>query len=154
MHYETSAYARPGHECRHNLNYWRFGDYLGIGAGAHSKLSFPDRVVRQVRHKQPQQYIEEMPSAARRCSRIEPVERGEIGFEFMLNALRLTEGVPVALFAERTGFPLTLVQKPLDEAERRGLDSARSSAHPADAARPAFSERPAGDFSASRDRRG
>ena len=120
LHYETSAYAKPGHECRHNVNYWRFGDYLGIGAGAHSKLSFQERVVRQVRHKQPQHYIEEVergsPLAEDRA-----VERGEIGFEFMLNALRLTAGVPVALFAERTGFPLTLVQKPLDEAERRGL---------------------------------
>ncbi|HEX3633101.1 MAG TPA: radical SAM family heme chaperone HemW [Casimicrobiaceae bacterium] len=120
LHYETSAYAKRGHECRHNVNYWRFGDYLGIGAGAHSKLSFQERVVRQVRHKQPQHYIEEVergsPLAEDRA-----VERGEIGFEFMLNALRLTDGVPVALFAERTGFPLTLVQKPLDEAERRGL---------------------------------
>jgi putative oxygen-independent coproporphyrinogen III oxidase len=120
VHYETSAYAKPGQECRHNVNYWRFGDYLGIGAGAHSKLSFPERVVRQVRHKQPQRYMEEVergsPLAEDRM-----VERGEIGFEFMLNALRLTEGVPVALFAERTGFPLTLVQKGLDEAERRGL---------------------------------
>ncbi|MGH8851315.1 MAG: radical SAM family heme chaperone HemW [Casimicrobiaceae bacterium] len=120
VHYETSAHAKAGYECRHNLNYWRFGDYLGIGAGAHSKLSFPDRVVRQVRHKQPQQYLEQ---TARGDPLLEdrPVERGEIGFEFMLNALRLTDGVPAALFAERTGFPLTLVQKPLDEAERRGL---------------------------------
>jgi putative oxygen-independent coproporphyrinogen III oxidase len=120
LHYETSAYARPGHECRHNLNYWHFGDYLGIGAGAHSKLSFQQRVVRQVRHKQPQHYIEE----AERGSPLaedRTVERNEIGFEFMLNALRLTEGVPVALFAERTGFTLTLVQKALDEAEQRGL---------------------------------
>ena len=120
LHYETSAYARPGHECRHNLNYWHFGDYLGIGAGAHSKLSFQQRVVRQVRHKQPQHYIEE----AERGSPLaedRTVERNEIGFEFMLNALRLTEGVPVALFAERTGFPMTLVQKALDEAEQRGL---------------------------------
>jgi len=120
LHYETSAYARPGHECRHNLNYWRFGDYLGIGAGAHSKLSFPERVVRQVRHKQPQQYMEEVERGSP-LAEDRTVERGEIGFEFMLNALRLTDGVPVALFAERTGFALTLVQKGLDEAERRGL---------------------------------
>ena len=120
LHYETSAYARPGHECRHNLNYWRFGDYLGIGAGAHSKLSFPERVVRQVRHKQPQQYMEEVERGSP-LAEDRTVERGEIGFEFMLNALRLTDGVPVALFAERTGFALTLVQKELDEAERRGL---------------------------------
>ena len=120
LHYETSAYARPGHECRHNLNYWRFGDYLGIGAGAHSKLSFPERVVRQVRHKQPQQYMEEVERGSP-LAEDRTVERGEIGFEFMLNALRLTDGVPVALFAERTGFALTLVQKGLDQAERRGL---------------------------------
>jgi len=120
LHYETSAYAKPGHECRHNLNYWRFGDYLGIGAGAHSKLSFPERVVRQVRHKQPQHYIEEVEGGSP-LAEDRTVERGEIGFEFMLNALRLTEGVPVALFAERTGFPLTLVQRPLAEAEQRGL---------------------------------
>jgi len=120
VHYETSAYARAGYECRHNLNYWRFGDYLGIGAGAHSKLSFRERVTRQVRHKQPQHYIEEVERGSP-LAEDRTVERGEIGFEFMLNALRLTEGVPVALFAERTGFPLTLVQKALDEAERRGL---------------------------------
>ena len=120
LHYETSAHAQAGHECRHNLNYWRFGDYLGIGAGAHSKLSFPDRVVRQVRHKQPQQYLEET-EHGRPLLEERPVERGEIGFEFMLNALRLTAGVPVSLFAERTGFPLTLVQEPLEAAERRGL---------------------------------
>ncbi len=119
-HYETSAHARPGSECRHNLNYWRFGDYLGIGAGAHSKLSFPDRVVRQVRWKQPQQYMEH---AERRTPVLEEhgVGREDIGFEFMLNALRLTEGVPVAMFAERTGYPMTLVQGALEAAEQRGL---------------------------------
>jgi len=119
-HYETSAFARPGRESRHNLNYWRFGDYLGIGAGAHSKLSFPERVVRQVRHKQPQQYLERMARGEPLLEERE-VTRGQIGFEFMLNALRLTDGVPLALFAERTGFPPTVVRKELDEAERRGL---------------------------------
>ncbi len=120
VHYETSANAKPGHECRHNVNYWRFGDYLGIGAGAHSKLSFGERVVRQVRHKQPQHYIEEVERGSP-LAEDRPVARNEIGFEFMLNALRLTEGFAVALFAERTGFPLTIVQKALDEAEQRGL---------------------------------
>jgi len=120
VHYETSAHARPGSECRHNLNYWRFGDYLGIGAGAHSKLSFPDRVIRQVRWKQPQQFMDH---AEGRTPVLEEhrVGREDIGFEFMLNALRLTEGVPVALFAERTGYPLTLVQGALEAAEQRGL---------------------------------
>ncbi len=119
-HYETSAFSKPGRESRHNLNYWRFGDYLGIGAGAHSKLSFPERIVRQVRHKQPQQYLERMARGEPLLEERE-VTRGEIGFEFMLNALRLTDGVPLALFAERTGFPPTIVRKELDEAEHRGL---------------------------------
>jgi putative oxygen-independent coproporphyrinogen III oxidase len=120
LHYETSAHAKAGCECRHNLNYWRFGDYLGVGAGAHSKLSFRDRVVRQVRYKQPQQYMD---SALRAAPLLEnqEVTRDDIGFEFMLNALRLTAGVPIALFAERTGFPFTLVHAGLDAAERRGL---------------------------------
>jgi oxygen-independent coproporphyrinogen-3 oxidase len=102
------------------MNYWRFGDYLGIGAGAHSKLSFPGRVVRQVRFKKPEQYIDQAERGAPLIEEHE-VTRAEIGFEFMLNALRLAEGVPVGLFRERTGFPLTLVEKELDEAERRGL---------------------------------
>jgi len=110
----------PGGECRHNLNYWRFGDYLGIGAGAHSKLSFADRVIRQVRYKQPQQYMEQVARAAPLVEEHE-VARDDIGFEFMLNALRLADGVPGSLFPERTGFPLTLVQSALDEAEQRGL---------------------------------
>ncbi len=120
VHYETSAHARPGYECRHNLNYWRFGDYLGIGAGAHSKISFPSRVVRQVRYKKPEQYMERAEQGAPLLEERE-VPRAEIGFEFMLNALRLGDGVPVGLFRERTGFPLTLVEKELGEAEKRGL---------------------------------
>jgi oxygen-independent coproporphyrinogen-3 oxidase len=119
-HYETSAHARAGHECRHNLNYWRFGDYLGIGAGAHSKLSFADRIERQVRHKQPKQYLEQV-AAGTPLQESGSVARDDIGFEFMLNALRLTEGVPAALFAERTGYPLTLVRRGLEAAEARGL---------------------------------
>ena len=119
-HYETSAFARAGRECRHNLNYWRFGDYLGIGAGAHSKLSFAERIVRQVRYKQPQQYLEAMARGAPLLEERE-VTRADVGFEFMLNALRLTDGVPAALFAERTGFALAIVQRDLDAAERRGL---------------------------------
>ena len=118
--YETSAFAKPGRECRHNLQYWRFGDYLGIGAGAHSKLSFPERVVRQVRWKQPQQYLERIAHGEPLLEERE-IARDEIGFEFMLNALRLSAGVPLALFSERTGFPPAIVGKALDDAERRGL---------------------------------
>ncbi len=91
--YETSAHARPGHECRHNLNYWRFGDYLGIGAGAHSKLSAPGRIWREQRFRNPRQYVEHVAQGAPLQQSTE-VTRADAGFEFMLNALRLTEGVP------------------------------------------------------------
>jgi oxygen-independent coproporphyrinogen-3 oxidase len=119
-HYETSAYAQPGRACRHNRNYWEFGDYLGIGAGAHSKLTFPDRILRQVRYKQPQQYLE-MVEAGTPVIEEHDVSRRDVGFEFMLNALRLNGGVPVALFQERAGFPLTLVEPGLQRAEAKGL---------------------------------
>ena len=119
-HYETSAHAKRGFECRHNVNYWRFGDYLGIGAGAHSKLSFPERIVRQLRWKQPKQYLEQVARGAPLQEETE-VSRHDLPFEFMLNALRLTEGVPAALFAERTGLPLSVAARAIDEATRRGL---------------------------------
>src|SRR5690349_17606359 len=119
-HYETSAHAKPGFACRHNVNYWRFGDYLGIGAGAHSNLSFPDRVVRQIRYKQPKQYLERTAQGAP-IQEETRVRRSDLPFEFMLNALRLTDGVPASLFAERTGLPLAVVAKTIAEATRRGL---------------------------------
>jgi oxygen-independent coproporphyrinogen-3 oxidase len=116
QHYETSAFAKAGRRCRHNLNYWQFGDYLGIGAGAHGKLSFPDRVTRHARAKQPNEYMK--PDA-----RVEEsvVPAAELPFEFMLNALRLVEGFDVALFNERTGLPLSTIEKHLTETETRGL---------------------------------
>jgi len=120
VHYETSAHAKPGYECRHNVNYWRFGDYLGIGAGAHSKLSFADRIVRQLRFKQPKQYLERVARGDALQESIE-IARRDLPFEFMLNALRLTDGVPAALFAERTGMPLSIAARPVAEATRRGL---------------------------------
>ena len=119
-HYETSAFAQPGAQSRHNLNYWTFGDYLGIGAGAHSKLSLPGRILRQARHKQPKQYLESA-AAGNAIQEQHDVAASEIGFEFMMNALRLSNGFPVVLFEERAGLPLTAVLKPLEEAERRGL---------------------------------
>jgi len=119
-HYETSAYAKAGFECRHNRNYWEFGDYLGIGAGAHSKLSFPNRIRRLVRVKQPQQYLDRI-DAGNVILEEHDVTRNDVGFEFMLNALRLTDGVPAALFQERAGFPLTLVEPALRRAEAKGL---------------------------------
>jgi len=119
VHYETSAHARPGRECRHNLNYWRFGDYLGIGAGAHSKLSFRDRIVRQMRTKQPGEYLKRVSDSAPVQEQHE-VSRADAVFEFMMNALRLTDGFPVALFSGHTGLPITAAEKPLADAESRG----------------------------------
>jgi oxygen-independent coproporphyrinogen-3 oxidase len=119
-HYEVSAYAQPGRACRHNLNYWQFGDYLGIGAGAHSKISFPGRILRQARLRQPAGYMSGALHGSPLAESAE-VRRDELGFEFMLNALRLTAGVPARLFAERTGLPMSLVEPALLRAEERGL---------------------------------
>jgi oxygen-independent coproporphyrinogen-3 oxidase len=120
VHYETSAWAAPGRECRHNLNYWRFGDYLGIGAGAHSKLSFPDRITRAARWKQPKEYLERVHEGRPAQERRE-VGREDLVFEFMMNALRLIDGFPAGLLAERTGLQIALAEKALREAEARGL---------------------------------
>ncbi|WP_029463133.1 radical SAM family heme chaperone HemW [Serpentinimonas barnesii] len=117
--YEVSAYARAEHQCRHNLNYWRFGDYLGIGAGAHGKLSFAQRVLRQVRWRDPQRYMEQALQGQPVASEND-VPASELPFEFMLNALRLREGFAVADFGARTGLPLTAIQAPLAEAEAKG----------------------------------
>ena len=118
--YEVSAYARPGHRCLHNLNYWKFGDYLGIGAGAHSKLSFAHRVVRQVRFREPRLYMDKA-LAGTPVAQDNEVSRADLPFEFMLNALRLREGFKLQDFSEKTGLPLTAIQAGLDEAERKGL---------------------------------
>jgi putative oxygen-independent coproporphyrinogen III oxidase len=118
--YEVSAYAKPGHRCFHNLNYWQFGDYLGIGAGAHSKLSFAHRVVRQVRWRDPKLYMDKA-LAGEAVTQETEVSRADLPFEFMLNALRLRDGFKLQDFAEKTGLPITALQPGLDEAERRGL---------------------------------
>lgn len=120
QHYEVSAYAQPQRQSRHNLNYWQFGDYLGIGAGAHSKLSFPHRIVRQARYKHPQTYMEHM-RAGNAIQEEAEIGRSALGFEFMLNALRLNDGVPVNLFAERTGLSLNFIEDSLNAAENRGM---------------------------------
>jgi oxygen-independent coproporphyrinogen-3 oxidase len=118
--YEVSAFARPGHRCRHNLNCWAFGDYLGIGAGAHGKLSFPHRVLRQVRWRDPATYVDKA-LAGQAVSNEHEVARADLPFEFMLGALRLREGFALARFGERTGLPPSALAAPLAEAERRGL---------------------------------
>jgi oxygen-independent coproporphyrinogen-3 oxidase len=128
-HYETSAFAKSdarrqtpdtSRRCRHNLNYWMFGDYLGIGAGAHGKLSFPDRIAREMRVKHPERYMEgaERGSAVQERRDVTPAD---VPFEFMMNALRLNQGFAMGLFEERAGVPLTAVLRELEEAERRGL---------------------------------
>ena len=118
--YEVSAYAKPGHRCFHNLNYWQFGDYLGIGAGAHSKLSFAHRIVRQVRWREPGLYIDNA-LAGEAVSQEAEVSRADLPFEYMLNALRLRDGFKLQDFAEKTGLPVSALQTGLDEAERKGL---------------------------------
>nr|WP_326529972.1 radical SAM family heme chaperone HemW [Rhodoferax sp.] len=118
--YEVSGYARTGHRCRHNLNYWQFGDYLGLGAGAHSKLSFAHRVVRQVRLRDPQRYLERA-LQGNAVAQDEEVSRADLPFEFMLNALRLRHGFGLREFTERTGLPVTAIQRALEEAETKGL---------------------------------
>ena len=115
-HYETSAFARSGRRCRHNLNYWEFGDYLGIGAGAHGKISFADRVTRHEKVKQPREY-----RAATGKTGDRVVKAKELPFEFMLNAARLVEGFAPELFSARTGLPLSVIEPGIRAAVGKGL---------------------------------
>ena len=117
--YEVSAFAQTGHRCAHNLNYWQFGDYLGIGAGAHSKISFPHRVIRQTRYREPARYMRQALAGFAVSGDVE-VSRAELPFEFMLNALRLREGFELARFAQRTGLALSAVESALTVAESKG----------------------------------
>lgn len=120
--YEISAYAKNARESQHNLNYWQFGDYLGIGAGAHSKISFPDRIIRQMRYKHPGKYLSQIAGAAPIQEQIQ-VATNDLPFEFMLNALRLCNGVPARLFSDRTGLAFTQIINTLLSAEQQQLVS-------------------------------
>jgi len=120
VHYETSAFAKPGHRARHNLNYWTFGDYLGVGAGAHGKISFRDRILRDTRQRKPETYMRAA-LAGDAIDEARDVAVAELPFEFMLNALRLVEGFAAELFEKRTGLPLHTVSRELDAAEADGL---------------------------------
>ncbi len=123
-HYETSAFAKPAVDtnsrCQHNLNYWTFGDYLGIGAGAHSKLSNHESIWREARHRNPRAYLEGAASGNFMSTR-QTISRADLPGEFMMNALRLNEGFPLGLFAERTGLPLATIEKSALAARRAGL---------------------------------
>lgn len=119
-HYETSAFARLGYRSRHNLNYWMFGDYLGIGAGAHAKLSLKNNILRESRTRQPKAYLERVGSAAV-ISEQREVPTADLPGEFMMNALRLNDGFDLDLFRARTGLDLTCILPQLEAAERRGL---------------------------------
>jgi oxygen-independent coproporphyrinogen-3 oxidase len=128
--YEVSAWARPGHECRHNLNYWGYGDYLGIGAGAHGKLTDPvaGAIVRTAKSKQPREYLER---GARQDTpgTVEPIPPEERPFEFMLNALRLAGGYDLAAFEARTGLPSVAVLPALETLAGRGLMEETGAGH-------------------------
>ena len=119
--YEVSAYAKKNQECKHNLNYWRFGDYIGIGAGAHGKISFPNKITRQVRERHPETYMSLMESKGNALIESKELDPEDLPFEFMLNALRLSDGVDTNTFSERTGLPLSVISKGLDEASKKGL---------------------------------
>lgn len=125
LHYEVSAYARPGRECRHNLNYWNFGDYLGLGAGAHGKLSDAAGVVRRWKLKHPKDYLAQAGTAAA-VGGEQRLTAEDLALEFMMNALRLTGGFPAALFEQRTGLALAQVERALRESEQAGLVQRRS----------------------------
>jgi len=119
-HYETSAFCKPKSQSRHNLNYWQFGDYLGIGAGAHSKLSYHDKITRETRHKHPKAFMENAENG-NAVDNSWLIERADLGFEFMMNALRLNDGVEVSLFQQRTGLSLQAIQAGLTAATQKGL---------------------------------
>lgn len=119
--YEVSAYCQDRLVCKHNLNYWEFGDYIGIGAGAHGKISYPNRITRQVRERHPETYMDKMSKANSACIENRILAQHDLAFEFMLNALRLINGVATHQFTERTGLPLPQISKAIDEGMRKGL---------------------------------
>ena len=119
--YEVSAYAQKDQECKHNLNYWRFGDYLGIGAGAHGKISYPGKITRQVRERHPETYMQAIETKGNALIESREITSKDLPFEFMLNSLRLTDGVDTHTFSERTGLPLSVISKGLETASKKGL---------------------------------
>ncbi|RPD84800.1 oxygen-independent coproporphyrinogen III oxidase-like protein [Neisseria weixii] len=121
LHYETSAFARAGMQCRHNLNYWQFGDYIGIGAGAHGKISYADRIERTTRRRHPNDYLAAMQSEPAGGIERQTIRRDDLAFEFMMNTLRLTDGVPAAMLQQRTGISTAQIMPQIETARRKSL---------------------------------
>ncbi|MFA7496788.1 MAG: radical SAM family heme chaperone HemW [Acidithiobacillus sp.] len=119
--YEVSAHARPAEQCQHNRNYWLYGDYVGIGAGAHGKITLPEGIWRSRKPSRPESYMNDALSTVDSLGSREFIAPKDRPFEFMLNALRLTEGFPLALFLERTGLSTVLIEPQLRRAQRDGL---------------------------------
>ena len=119
--YEVSAFSKPGQRCQHNLNYWSFGDYIGIGAGAHGKISFPDKVIRTVKERHPENYMRKILEENSATIEERIISAKELPFEFMLNALRLTKGIPSEYFTERTGLSMSSISSKLKIAVDKGL---------------------------------
>ena len=122
QHYETSAFAKPKSQCQHNLNYWQFGDYLGIGAGAHSKLTFHDKMTRESRYKNPKQYMEKV-STLNMIESETVTHENDLAFEFMMNHLRLIDGFGIQSFEEKTGLNISAIDKELKAAIDKKLIS-------------------------------
>ena len=119
--YEVSAYSKPQQACKHNLNYWQFGDYIGIGAGAHGKISLPNSITRQVRERHPETYMQAIETQGHALIETRELTANDLPFEFMLNALRLSDGVATTSFAERTGLSLQTISKQIEQATAKGL---------------------------------
>ncbi|KLT73521.1 coproporphyrinogen III oxidase [Neisseria arctica] len=121
IHYETSAFAHSGYQCRHNLNYWQFGDYIGIGAGAHGKISYPTHIERTVRRRHPKDYQTAMENNPADAIERRTIAKEDLAFEFMMNALRLSEGVPASWLQERTGISPAQISTQIRAAQTKGL---------------------------------
>ena len=120
--YEVSAYARPGARTKHNLNYWEFGDYIGIGPGAHGKISMHNQIIRTAKLRNPDTWMQKvLEGQGQHIAETRSLQPADLPFEFMLNALRLKDGVPTHYYAERTGTDLSLMTAQIDAAVVKGL---------------------------------
>jgi oxygen-independent coproporphyrinogen-3 oxidase len=119
--YEVSAYAKNGHRCQHNLNYWQFGDYIGIGAGAHGKISAHNQIARQTNERHPEAYMDKIFNKGHALIEERLLDKDDLPFEYMLNVLRLVDGVPTHQFKERTGLDIAAINGMMEEALKKGL---------------------------------